>query len=67
LFQENIAEFGGDPNNVCLMGYDMDASIAGLLALSPVSAAYNGMSKGSLIKLSKTVLNYSYAVIDFFH
>jgi len=25
------------------MGDDMDASIAGLLALSPVSQAYNGM------------------------
>ncbi|CAL8114294.1 unnamed protein product [Orchesella dallaii] len=40
--KENVEEFGGDPNNICLMGYDFDATLAGLISLSPVSQAYNG-------------------------
>ncbi|CAL8114258.1 unnamed protein product [Orchesella dallaii] len=41
--KENVEEFGGDPNNICLMGYDLDATLAGLISLSPVSQAYNGL------------------------
>ncbi|XP_035714842.1 neuroligin-4, X-linked-like isoform X2 [Folsomia candida] len=41
--KENIAEFGGDSDNISLMGFDIDATTAGLLSLSPVSQAYNGL------------------------
>jgi len=41
--QENINGFGGDENNVSLMGLDLDASFIGTLALSPLSQAYGGL------------------------
>lgn len=35
--KENIANFGGDPNNVVLLGHGSGAAIADLLTLSPLS------------------------------
>lgn len=35
--QENIAQFGGDPRNVTLLGHGYGASCAHLLMLSPMS------------------------------
>jgi neuroligin len=41
--QENIAEFGGQPNNVTIIGHGYGAACAHLLMISP-------MAKGLLIK-----------------
>ncbi|CAG7786510.1 unnamed protein product [Allacma fusca] len=42
--KENVDRFGGDPNKITLMGYDLDANLVGVLALSAISAeAYQGL------------------------
>lgn len=46
--QENIAQFGGDPRNVTLLGHGYGASVAHLLMLSP-------MSRGDETKYSKNI------------
>ena len=41
LLQENIGQFGGDPESVTLMGHGTGAALSGLLLLSPVSIHQN--------------------------
>ena len=38
--QENIAEFGGQPNNVTIIGHGYGAACAHLLMISPMARGY---------------------------
>ena len=40
--QENVAEFGGDPNAVTLLGHGHGGALAHLLALSPMAKGKHG-------------------------
>jgi len=42
--QENIAEFGGQPNNVTIIGHGYGAACAHLLMISP-------MAKGLIVQI----------------
>ena len=39
--QENIAEFGGQPNNVTIIGHGYGAACAHLLMISPMARGLN--------------------------
>lgn len=39
--QDNIAEIGGDPSNVTLLGHGRGAALANLLMLSPMARGEN--------------------------
>lgn len=39
---ENVAEFGGQPNNVTLLAMGTGAAMAHLIALSPMAKGKNG-------------------------
>ncbi|XP_015515275.2 uncharacterized protein LOC107220967 isoform X1 [Neodiprion lecontei] len=47
--QENIAEFGGDPNSVTLVGHGTGAIFANLLLISPVASKGNGLFKRGIL------------------
>ena len=67
-FQENISQFGGDPDSVTMMGHGTGASLTGLLLLSPVSQgprslfhrailiSGSSLSKSAVVKDSRDVM-----------
>jgi neuroligin len=66
--QENISQFGGDPDSVTMMGHGTGASLTGLLLLSPVSQGSrnlfhrailisgSSLSKSAVVKDSRDVM-----------
>ena len=50
--QENIGQFGGDPESVTLMGHGTGAALSGLLLLSPVSVNFVYTTKQASLSLS---------------
>lgn len=55
--RENIAEFGGDPDNVTLMGHGTGAIFTNLLLISPVANS-KGDEKSFYIRRGKQARGY---------